>query len=314
MHPTSHMNLHCQVSDLQQGGLSDQNLQKQRTLGFTRLDSIILLLEPSPGCVGATLTLLNHPFKIDLMPIKLGAAPVARAPYRLAPSEMQELSNQLQELVDRGFIQPSTLPWGAPVLFIKKKYGSFRMCIDYQELNKLTVKNRYPLDKIDDLFNQLQGSSVYSKIDLRSGYHQLRVRNEDIPKTACRTSVRIPFVGKKGAVGDDLNACCGSAIYRSGDGGVLALTGDEDPTDEDGDIGIGDSTGVSVSLGDEIFSEGIVIILEIELGGDVFNLIGDVDLIDEDEDIGMGDLTGVSASLGGEIFLGGKKCREIKHW
>ncbi|GKB29896.1 putative reverse transcriptase domain-containing protein [Tanacetum coccineum] len=123
-------------------------------------------------------------FQIDLIP---GAAPVARAPYRLAPSEMQELSNQLQELADRGFIQPSTSPWGAPVLFVKKKDGSFRMCIDYRELNKLTVKNRYPLPRIDDLFNQLQGSSVYSKIDLRSGYHQLRVRNKDIPKTAFRT-------------------------------------------------------------------------------------------------------------------------------
>ncbi|GJX08051.1 putative reverse transcriptase domain-containing protein [Tanacetum coccineum] len=123
-------------------------------------------------------------FQINLIP---GAAPVARAPYRLAPSEMQELSNQLQELADRGFIQPSTSPWGAPVLFVKKKDGSFRMCIDYRELNKLTVKNHYPLPRIDDLFNQLQGSSVYSKIDLRSGYHQLRVRNEDIPKTAFRT-------------------------------------------------------------------------------------------------------------------------------
>ncbi|GJU29064.1 reverse transcriptase domain-containing protein [Tanacetum coccineum] len=100
---------------------------------------------------------------------------------------MQELSNQLQELADRGFIRPSTSPWGAPVLFVKKKDGSFRMCIDYRELNKLTIKNRYPLPRIDDLFDQLQGSSVYSKIDLRSGYHQLRVRDEDIPKTAFRT-------------------------------------------------------------------------------------------------------------------------------
>ncbi|GJW26304.1 putative reverse transcriptase domain-containing protein [Tanacetum coccineum] len=123
-------------------------------------------------------------FQIDLIP---GAAPVARAPYRLAPSEMQELSNQLQELADQGFIRPSTSPWGAPVLFVKKKDGSFRMCIDYRELNKLTVKNRYPLPMIDDLFDQLQGSSTYSKIDLRSGYHQLRVRDEDIPKTAFRT-------------------------------------------------------------------------------------------------------------------------------
>ncbi|GJY91812.1 putative reverse transcriptase domain-containing protein [Tanacetum coccineum] len=111
-------------------------------------------------------------FQIDLIP---RVAPVARAPYRLAPSEIQELSNQLQELADRGFIRPSTLPWGTPVLFVKKKDGSFRMCIDYRELNKLTVKNRYPLPRIDDLFDQLQGSSTYSKIDLRSCYHQLRV-------------------------------------------------------------------------------------------------------------------------------------------
>ncbi|GJW43165.1 putative reverse transcriptase domain-containing protein [Tanacetum coccineum] len=123
-------------------------------------------------------------FQIDLIP---GAAPVARAPYRLAPSEMKELSDQLKELSDKGFIRPSSSPWGAPVLFVKKKDGSFRMCIDYQELNKLTVKNRYPLPRIDDLFDQLQGSSIYSKIDLRSGYHQLRVREEDIPKTAFRT-------------------------------------------------------------------------------------------------------------------------------
>nr|GFB17539.1 putative reverse transcriptase domain-containing protein [Tanacetum cinerariifolium] len=123
-------------------------------------------------------------FQIDLVP---GAAPVAWAPYRLAPSEMKELAEQLKELFDKGFIRPSSAPWGAPVLFVKKKDGSFRMCIDYRELNKLTVKNRYLLPRIDDLFNQLQGSSVYSKIDLRSGYHQLRVREEDIPKTAIKT-------------------------------------------------------------------------------------------------------------------------------
>ncbi|GKA78753.1 putative nucleotidyltransferase, ribonuclease H [Tanacetum coccineum] len=123
-------------------------------------------------------------FKIELVP---GAAPVARAPYRLAPSELKELADQLQELSEKGFIRPSSSPWGAPVLFVKKKDGSFRMCIDYRELNKLTVKNRYPLPRIDDLFDQLQGSSVYSKIDLRSGYHQLRIREEDIPITAFRT-------------------------------------------------------------------------------------------------------------------------------
>ncbi|GKA32758.1 putative reverse transcriptase domain-containing protein [Tanacetum coccineum] len=118
-----------------------------------------------------------------------GAAPVTRAPYRLAPSEMQELSNQLQELADRGFTSDqSTSPGGRlPVLFDKKKDGSFRMCIDYRELNKLTIKNCYPLPRIDDLFDQLQGLSFYSKIDLRLGYHQLRVRDKDIPKTAFKT-------------------------------------------------------------------------------------------------------------------------------
>ncbi|GKD08425.1 hypothetical protein Tco_1188110, partial [Tanacetum coccineum] len=96
-------------------------------------------------------------FQIDLMP---SAAPVPQAPYRLAPSKMKELSEQLQELSDKGYIRPSSSPWGAPVLFVKKKDGSFWMCIDYWELNNLTVKNRYPLLRIDDLFDQLQGSSV----------------------------------------------------------------------------------------------------------------------------------------------------------
>ncbi|GJX29705.1 putative reverse transcriptase domain-containing protein [Tanacetum coccineum] len=123
-------------------------------------------------------------FRVELVP---GAAPVVRAPYRLAPTEMKELSVQLQELLEKGFIRPSSSPWEAPVLFVKKKDGSFRMCIDYRKLKKLTVKNRYPLPRIDDLFNQLQGSSVYSKIDLRSGYHQLRIREEDILITAFRT-------------------------------------------------------------------------------------------------------------------------------
>ncbi|GKE08643.1 putative reverse transcriptase domain-containing protein, partial [Tanacetum coccineum] len=114
-------------------------------------------------------------FQIDLIP---GVAPVERAPYRLALSEMKELSDQLQELSDKGFISPSSSPWGAPVLFVKKKDGSFRMCIDYRELNKITTKNRYPLLRIDDLFNQLQGSSVYSKIDLRSSCHPLRNKQD----------------------------------------------------------------------------------------------------------------------------------------
>ncbi|KAJ9547205.1 hypothetical protein OSB04_019748 [Centaurea solstitialis] len=103
------------------------------------------------------------------------------------PLHRQELSNHLQELLDKGFIRPSSSPWEAPVLFVKMKDGSFRMCIDYRELNKITIKNRYLLPRIDDLFDQLQGATYFSKIDLRSGYHQMRVREEDIAKTAFRT-------------------------------------------------------------------------------------------------------------------------------
>ncbi|GJV96537.1 putative reverse transcriptase domain-containing protein [Tanacetum coccineum] len=110
-------------------------------------------------------------FHIELI---LRVAPVARSPYRLTPAEMKELAEQLKELSDKGFIRPSSFPWGAPILFVKKKDGSFRMCIDYRELNKLTVKNHYPLLRINDLFDQLQGSRIYAKINLRSGYHQLR--------------------------------------------------------------------------------------------------------------------------------------------
>nr|GFA07437.1 putative reverse transcriptase domain-containing protein [Tanacetum cinerariifolium] len=123
-------------------------------------------------------------FQIDLIP---GAALVARVPYRLAPSDMKELSEQLQEFSDKGFIRPSSSPWETPVLFVKKKDDLFRICIGYRESNKLTVKNHYSLPRIDDLFDQLQGSSIYSKIDLRSGYHQLRMREQDISKMKFRT-------------------------------------------------------------------------------------------------------------------------------
>ncbi|GJU20651.1 putative reverse transcriptase domain-containing protein [Tanacetum coccineum] len=123
-------------------------------------------------------------YRIDLVP---GATPVAKSPYRLAPSEMQELSAQLQELQDKGFIRPSHSLWGAPVLFVKKKDGALRMYIDYRESNKLTIKNCYPLSRIDDLFDQLQGACYFSKIDLQSSYHQLRVHEDDIPKIAFQT-------------------------------------------------------------------------------------------------------------------------------
>ncbi|GJY90920.1 putative reverse transcriptase domain-containing protein, partial [Tanacetum coccineum] len=118
---------------------------------------------------------------------KGGCTVCQRAPYRLATSEMIELLVQLQELLEKGFIRPSSSSWGALMLFVKKKDGSFRMCIDYRELNKLTIKNRYSLPRINDLFDQLQGLSMYSKINLRSGYHQLLIKEEDILINAFRT-------------------------------------------------------------------------------------------------------------------------------
>ncbi|KAA0035365.1 ty3-gypsy retrotransposon protein [Cucumis melo var. makuwa] len=119
-------------------------------------------------------------FAIELEP---GTVPISRAPYRMTLVELKELKVQLQELLDKGFIRPSVLPWGAPVLFVKKKDGSMRLCIDYRKLNKVTNKNRYPLPRIDDLFDQLQEATVFSKIDLRLEYHQLRIKDGDVPKT-----------------------------------------------------------------------------------------------------------------------------------
>ena len=123
-------------------------------------------------------------FYIDL---ESGTRPISIPPYRMAPVELMELKAQLQELLGKSFIRPSASPWGAPVLFVKKKYGSFRMCVDYRKLNKVTIKNKYPIHRIDDLFDQLQGDCVFSKIYLSSGYHQLKIRATDVPKTAFRT-------------------------------------------------------------------------------------------------------------------------------
>ena len=118
-------------------------------------------------------------FGIELHP---GTTTISMTPHKMAPVELQELRVQLQELLDKGFIRSSTSPWGAPVLFAKKKGKTLRLCIDY----KVMIQNRYPLPRIDDLFDQLRGARVYFKIDLRTGYHQLRVRETDIPKTAFR--------------------------------------------------------------------------------------------------------------------------------
>ena len=119
--------------------------------------------------------------------LHLGTSPISMTPHRMAPAELQELKVQIQDLLDKRFIRQSTSPWGAPVLFAKKKDKTLRLCIDYRQLNRATIKNQYPLPRIDDLFDQLRGARVYSKIDLRTGYHQLRIRETDIPKTTFRT-------------------------------------------------------------------------------------------------------------------------------
>ena len=123
-------------------------------------------------------------FFIDLV---LGAGPVSIAPYCMAPTELVELKKQIEELLEKQFIQPSASSWGAPVLLVKKKDGGSRLCVDYRQLNKLTIKNKYTLPRIDDLMDQLHGASVFSKIDLRSGYHQILVKAEDVEKTAFRS-------------------------------------------------------------------------------------------------------------------------------
>jgi hypothetical protein len=120
-------------------------------------------------------------FVIELV---LGTAPIFKRPYRMATNQLAELKQQLQELLDKGYIHPSASPWGAPIIFVLKRDGTQRMCMDYRSLSEVTIKNKYPLPRIDDLFDQLKGACVFSKIDLRSGYHQLKIRATDIPKTA----------------------------------------------------------------------------------------------------------------------------------
>jgi hypothetical protein len=123
-------------------------------------------------------------FAIDLAP---GTTPIAKKPYRMAATELAKLNKQLSELEQKGYVRPSSSPWGAPVLFVKKKDGSMRLCVDYRALNKVTIKNKYPLPKIDDLFDQLKGAKYFSKIDLRSGYYQLKIQSEDMLKTTLVT-------------------------------------------------------------------------------------------------------------------------------
>jgi hypothetical protein len=118
-------------------------------------------------------------FAIELIP---GTAPISKRAYRVSGPELVELKKQIDELLEKGYIRPSTSPWAAPVLFVEKKDVTKRMCIDYKSLNEVTIKNKYPLPQIEDLFDQLRGANVFSKIDLRSGYHQLRIRPSDVSK------------------------------------------------------------------------------------------------------------------------------------
>jgi hypothetical protein len=123
-------------------------------------------------------------FIIKLIP---GTAPIAQRPYRMNPQELEELKKQLADMLSKGLIRPSASPWGSPVLFVDKRDGTIRLCVDYRRLNEVTIKNKYPIPKIEDLFDQLNGARVFSKIDLQTGYHQLKVRETNIPKTAFTT-------------------------------------------------------------------------------------------------------------------------------
>jgi hypothetical protein len=123
-------------------------------------------------------------FVIELKP---GMGPISRRSYHMPPNELAELKTQLQDLLEKGFIRPSSSLWGCPAIFVKKKDRTLRMCVDYRPINEVSIKNKYPLPRIDILFNQLTGARVFSKIDLRSGYHQIRIRPKDIPKTAVTT-------------------------------------------------------------------------------------------------------------------------------
>ena len=147
-------------------------------------------LDVFPNDLSGLPPMRNSEFVIDVLP---RTTPISKAPYRMTPAELQELKIQFKEMLDKGFIRLSVSPWGAPELFVKKKDGTLRLCIDYRLLNQVTIKNRYPLPRIDDLFDQLKTTTVFSKIDLRSGYHQLRIKEGDAGSASkcCRRAGRV---------------------------------------------------------------------------------------------------------------------------
>ena len=160
---------------------------KDSSLETPSLESVLVVcefLEVFPKDLPGVPSEREIDFGIDLLQ---DTQPISIPQYRMAPAELKELKEKLKNLLDKGFIRPSISPWGAPVLFVKKKDGFLRMCIDYRQLNKVTIKNKYPIPRTDDLFDQLQGASHISKIDLILGYHQLIVRESDTPKIAFRT-------------------------------------------------------------------------------------------------------------------------------
>eukprot|EP00253_Pinus_taeda_P026738 PITA_26738 len=170
----------CQVYAIQVGYVNS----KDKSAALNNIPVIQEFTDVFPEEIPGLPPRRNIDFTIELVP---GATPVSRAPYKMSVPKLTELKMQLQELLEKNYIRPSVSPWGAPVLFVKKKDGTLRMCIDYRQLNKLTIKNKYPLPRIDELFDQVKGAIVFSKIDLRSGYHQIRIKDEDIAKTTFRT-------------------------------------------------------------------------------------------------------------------------------
>ncbi|KAK1660275.1 hypothetical protein QYE76_048434 [Lolium multiflorum] len=180
-------------------GNTGGNWKNKKPFGKLNCTSLEEVVNSDQAVIG-TLQILTHPgkdvfpaelpgmppdreieFTIDLIP---GTAPIAKAPYKMGPKELKELKEQLDDLEQKGFIQESVSPWGSPVIFVDKRDGGRRMCGDYRNLNNVTIKNKYPLPRIQDLFDQVRGAGVFSKIDLRSGYHQIKIKKEDVPKTA----------------------------------------------------------------------------------------------------------------------------------
>jgi hypothetical protein len=150
-------------------------------------------------------------FVIELQP---GTAPISKRPYRMPPKELAELKIQLQELLDKGYIRPSASPWGCPALFVKKKDNSLRLCVDYRPLNVVTIKNKYPLPRIDVLFNQLPGAKIFSKIDLHFGYHQIKIRPCGIPKTTFSTRYGLYECCQSKPTGEQRQATRGAGSSR----------------------------------------------------------------------------------------------------